>query len=74
MTGPSHQSSVLTDPGQGQDKDKGKEGKEPADPSANPEHSLFEDGMHSMIRDRLHEIRRERMTLWQKIIDMVGGS
>ncbi len=44
------------------------------DPTTNPEHSLFEDGMHSMIRDRLHDIRRERMTLWQKIIEMVGGS
>ena len=44
------------------------------DPTTNPEHSLFEDGMHSMIRDRLHDIRKERMTFWQKIIDMVGGS
>ena len=51
-----------------------KKGEEPADPSANPEHSVFEDGMHLMMRDRLDEIRRERMTLWQKIIDMVGGS
>ncbi len=58
---------------------KPKSGQEPQppldkDPTTNPEHSLFEDGMHSMIRDRLHDLRRERMTLWQKIIDMVGGS
>ena len=44
------------------------------DPALSPEHCVFEDGMHSIIRDQLFEIRRERMTLWQKIIDMVGGS
>lgn len=40
---------------------------------ADVEPFVQDNGVNNLICARLDEIRRERMSLWEKILDMVGG-